>query len=178
MDETEVRDERPDIFGPYFPGMKKIHNRILEFMKEHNGVKKETVMFPLQCTYGEYVGEDHDGNYEWKRLFFDGDINRCFAVGVNKQRIFSLEENKLLLISEIMNAWTNAGFSRPEIEGDILSASALSKPEWEMVLSIHFYYDKRYNDDEINDTQYCKIVYTHSSLAHNLEKIRLTSSST
>ena len=81
------------------------------------------------------------------------------------------------LLAEVIEAWSAAGFDPPELEDDIPNVSALTKPDWEMILSVHFYYDKNSNDDDLEDTQYCKVVYTYSSLENNLAKIRSVSSS-
>lgn len=167
-------DEHPDVFGPFFPGMKNIHNGILEYIKKIPDVNQKTIMLLLQCNFAEYVIEDHDRNYEWKQFYFNGDRNQSFAIGFNRQRLFSQEDRRKSLITEIVDSWKKAGFQKPLYVSDIQDVRDLEKPDWEMILSVHFYFDSVYNGDNIPDTQYFKIVYTHSSLMNNLEKIKQT----
>jgi len=169
-------EELPDVFGPYFPGIKAIHNKILNRIKEIPGVQAETEMHTLQCNFREYILEDHDKNYKWKEAHFDNDKNRTLAIGINRSRILSNIENENALIKEIQNIWKKHG--KLTILREITEVAELKKDDWEMILSVHFWFDKKYRTDNIDDTQYCKIVYTKFSLNEYLERIRLTLPST
>lgn len=47
----------------------------------------------------------------------------------------------------------------------ITNVAALKKDDYEMIVSVHFWFDKSVIDDGIEDTQYMKIVYTGTSIA-------------
>jgi len=125
MENGNCAEDRPDVFGPFFPGMINIHNTILEYIKKMPDVNQQTVMLLMQCNF-----------------------------------------------AEIVSSWERTGFQKPVFVTDIQDVSDLAMPDWEMILSVHFYFDKTHSDDGIPDTQYFKIVYTHSSLVNNLDKIR------
>ena len=46
----------------------------------------------------------------------------------------------------------------------ITNVAALKKDDYEMIVSVHFWFDKSVIDDGIEDTQYMKIVYTASTI--------------
>jgi len=174
MENENHTDDLPDVFGSCFAGMKNIHNTLFEYVKQTPDVNQKTIMLLLQCNFAEYVAEDHDKDYQWKQFCFEGDTKQSFAIGISRLRLFSQEYKGNSLITEIVNSWERAGFQKPVFVTDIQSVSELAMPDWEMILSVHFYFDKTQSDDGIPDTQYFKIVYTHSSLVKNLEKIKLS----
>ncbi len=52
-----------------------------------------------------------------------------------------------------------------DLLNSITNVAALKKDDYEMIVSVHFRFDKSVIDDGIEDTQYMKIVYTGTSIA-------------
>ena len=127
-------------------------------------VKKETQMFILQCNFKEYVDEDHDKNYSWFRFCFDDDEEKTFALGVNKLRFSGREAEIEKVIEAIKRCWEKFCNTRVVFKNLIDNVAVLDKPNFEMILSVHFWFDKALSDDGIEDTQYMKIIYTGKSI--------------
>lgn len=178
METPEVIDERADVFGQCYPGMEVIHRNLQKFVMATPGVKKETEMYFCQLNYEEYVSGHHDLDYAWRKFCFRNDENLSFALGVNKRRQFSDEAVIASLTSIVQSSWETAVEDTPTLLGKIEEVKDLGKENYEMILGMGFYLDPQFSDDEIEDTQYLKIVYTHSALKQNLERIRLTLFST
>lgn len=154
-------------FEPFFSDISRIHNELYDSLKKMEHVKKETNQFCLQCNYKEYVEEDHDQDYEWTHFCF-GDEKSDFALGINKLR-FAGKENQMEQIKKtVQNIWEkNAGTSVTKL-GIIKDVASLNKNDYEMVVSVHYWFDMALIDDDINDSQYLKIVYFGSSLKDKL----------
>ncbi len=170
--------EHPDVFGLYFNGIGLIHNNILHVLKKMDYVNTETEMHILQCNYREYLDYGHDKNYEWIRFYFKDNKTKDFAVGFNRINFKNNENDMELIVFAILKTWNEISGSQVKIDKKIDSLEELEKSDDEMILSVHFWFDKKYSKKNIEDTQYCKIVYTYSSLSDYLEKIRLTTAST
>lgn len=150
-------------FEPFFDSIGKLHNELYETLLKMEFVKKETSQFCLQCNYTEYVEEDHDKEYEWTHFCFDDDVNKDFALGINRLR-FAGKEKEIKQIKEIVQKiWTSRGNKVTDL-GVIKDVSAMKKEAYEMILSVHYWFDMSLIDDGINDSQYLKIVYTGSSM--------------
>ena len=121
-------------------------------------------MFVLQCNFKEYVENDHDGNYSWYRLCVDNDGEKDFAVGFNIQRFKNHEAEITSIISKIKEIWKQSCGAQVALLNTITNVAALKKDDYEMIVSVHFWFDKSVIDDGIEDTQYMKIVYTASSI--------------
>ena len=117
-------------------------------------------MFVLQCNFKEYVENDHDGNYNWYRLCVDNDVEKDFAVGFNIQRFKNHEAEITSIISKIKEIWKQSCGVQVDLLNSITNVAALKKDDYEMIVSVHFWFDKSVIDDGIEDTQYMKIVYT------------------
>lgn len=154
-------------FEPLFSDISRIHNELYDLLKKTDFVKKETNQFCLQCNYKEYVEEDHDQDYEWTHFCF-GEEKNDFALGINKIR-FAGKENEMEQIKKtVQNIWEkNAGTSVKKL-GIIKDVASLNKNDYEMVVSVHYWFDMALIDDGINDSQYLKIVYFGSSLKDKL----------
>ena len=151
-------------YEPYFDDFRTIHKNVFDTLLKMPFVKKETQMFTLQCNYKEYVDEDHDGNYSWFCFCFDNDEEKTFALGINKQRFFGHEAEIEKVIEAIKSCWEKFCNAKVVFKNQIANVAALQKPDYEMILSVHFWFDKALNDDEIEDTQYMKIIYTGKSI--------------
>ncbi len=150
-------------YEPYFDDFRMLHKDVFDTLLKMPFVKKETQMFILQCNYKEYVDEDHDGNYFWFRLCFDDD-EKDFALGINKQRFLNHEAEIENVIDAIKICWEKFCNAKVVLKNQIPNVTALQKPDSEMILSVHFWFDKALNDDGIEDTQYMKIIYTGKSI--------------
>ena len=161
-----------DNYEPYFHGIRVIHSYVYNELLNTPFVKKETEMVILQCNYQEYVSYGHDANYIWFRLCFNNEETRDFALGINKLRFVNEERVINKLIDKLKEGWKNVCNTSVIYISKIEDVSSLKKEPYEMILSVHYWFDKMLIDDGINDTQYMKIVYTGESLSNNLEKIQ------
>ncbi len=153
-----------DNYEPYFNKIKKLHQGVYEELLGKSFIVKETQMFVLQCNFKEYVENDHDGNYSWYRLCLENDSEKDFAVGFNIQRFKNHETEIETIISEIKEIWKQSCGVQVALLNTITNVAALKKDDYEMIVSVHFWFDKSVIDDGIEDTQYMKIVYTASTI--------------
>ncbi len=151
-------------YEPYFDSFRAIHKNVFDALLKMPFVKKETQMFILQCNYKEYNDEDHDGNYSWFCFCFDDDGEKTFALGINKQRFLGHEAEIENVIEAIKSCWKKFCNASVVFKNQIENVAALDKTNNEMILSVHFWFDKALNDDGIEDTQYMKIIYTGKSI--------------
>ena len=152
-------------YEPYFNKIRKFHQEVYDELLGESFVEKETQMFVLQCNYKEYVENDHDGNYSWYRLCLDNDVEKDFAVGFNIPRFKNHEREIETIISKIKEIWKQNCGAQVDLLNTITNVAALKKNDYEMIVSVHFWFDKSVVDDGIEDTQYMKIVYTGMSIA-------------
>lgn len=164
------RSKMIDNFEPYFEKIAAFHNPLYEMLLNMDFVKKETKQFCLQCNYTEYVEEDHDKEYEWFRFYFDDDQKKDFALGINKLRFQGREDKMNQIKEKVENLWKNTG-AKLTYAGIISDVSAMKKGPWEMIMSVHYWFDMALIDDGINDSQYLKIVYTGTSMDGKVEKL-------
>jgi hypothetical protein len=78
-----------------------------------------------------------------------------------------------VVYENIITAWDNFTAVKPIMKNEIQEIKDLRKEKSEMLLGLGFYLDPKYSDDEIEDTQYLKIIYTYTGLYADLEKIML-----
>ena len=160
-------------YEPYFDLFRDLHKEVFDSLLEIPFVKKETQMFILQCNYKEYIDEDHDSGYSWFHFCFADHDDKDFAVGINKQRFVNHEAEIELLLNALKRAWEKSCNAKVCFMGEIANVAALKKSDDEMILSVHFWFDKSLADDAIEDTQYMKIIYTGNSVNDKIEKFRL-----
>ena len=153
-----------DNYEPYFNKIQKLHQGVYEELLGKSFVIKETQMFVLQCNFKEYVENDHDGNYSWYRLCLDNDVEKDFAVGFNILRFRNHETEIETIISKIKETWKQSCGAHVDLSNTITNVAALKKDDYEMIVSVHFWFDRSVIDDGIDDTQYMKIVYTGTSI--------------
>lgn len=154
-------------FEPFFNDIGRIHNELFDLLKKMDFVKKETNQFCLQCNYKEYVEEDHDQEYEWTHFCFD-DEKKDFALGINKLRFTGKEDKMEQIKQTVQNIWNKNTATSVKNLGIIKNVASLNKSDYEMVVSVHYWFDMALIDDDINDSQYLKIVYFGSSIKDKL----------
>lgn len=159
-----------DNFEPYFEKIAAIHDELFTVLKKMPFVKKETQMFCLQCNYTEYVNEDHDKGYAWYKFCFDNDSSKVFALGINVRRFENKNAEMELIKKTVQNLWPKNCKCTVELCGEIDDVAALKREPYDMVVSVHYWFNDSLIDDGINDSQYLKIVYIGNGIEDKLTK--------